>query len=267
MRLTVLGCSGSMASPTSAASSYLVTLDAVVPTGTTGAPARGATALLLDLGSGAFGPLQAQYDPAQLDAVVLTHLHPDHCADLTALEVWLRYGPGAGTPPLRVLGPVGLRERILELTHMDDAALAATFALEVLAPGDTAVVGAVELSAHEALHPVPALSYTLTGPSSVHDGEARLAYTGDTDMCEGVLAAARDVDLLLCEAAFAREDEPRGVHLSGARAGRLALEAGAHRVVLTHLQPWADEQAIVTAARSELGREVELARPGAVYAM
>ena len=71
MRLTVVGCSGSVPGPDSAASSYLVEQDGF--------------RLLLDLGSGAFGALQRHLDPAEVDAVVLSHLHPDHCFDLAPM--------------------------------------------------------------------------------------------------------------------------------------------------------------------------------------
>ena len=87
MRLTVLGCAGSGPGPTSPASSYLIT--------------AGDTRLLVDLGNGSFGVLQRHLDPWLLDAVVLSHLHADHCADMTNLVVHRRYHPDAppGTAP------------------------------------------------------------------------------------------------------------------------------------------------------------------------
>ena len=99
MKLTILGCSGSAPGPDGPASSYLVEHDGF--------------RLLLDLGSGAFGALQRHLDPAEVDAVVLSHLHPDHCLDLTALVVHHRYGPPAGAlPPVPLLGPAGTRDRL-----------------------------------------------------------------------------------------------------------------------------------------------------------
>nr|MBA2717467.1 MBL fold metallo-hydrolase [Propionibacteriales bacterium] len=71
MKLTVVGCSGSLPGPESAASCYLLE-----------APYEGRTfRLLLDLGSGALGPLQRYADLAAIDAVALSHLHADHCLD------------------------------------------------------------------------------------------------------------------------------------------------------------------------------------------
>ena len=77
MRLTVIGCSGSFPGPDSPASCYLIQ-----------APYEGRTfSIVLDLGPGALGALQRVIDPRELDAVMLTHLHPDHCLDCTGLFV------------------------------------------------------------------------------------------------------------------------------------------------------------------------------------
>ncbi|MDT4924242.1 MAG: hypothetical protein QOG01_1955, partial [Pseudonocardiales bacterium] len=70
MKVTVLGCSGSVPGPDSAASGYLIEAEGY--------------RLLLDLGHGAFGALQRYVQPTDVDAIVISHLHPDHCIDLTA---------------------------------------------------------------------------------------------------------------------------------------------------------------------------------------
>lgn len=254
MILTVLGCSGSMPGPNSAASSYLVT-------GTDG------TNLLLDLGSGAFGPLQRHLQPHELDAVVLSHLHPDHCADLTALAVWLRYGPGIGRGPMRVLGPSGTAARIAELTHLGPQEVAETFQVETFTDRAETTVGGLTVTPFQVEHPVEA--YGVRVSESGPEGAVVLGYTGDTDACTGVSALARGVDLLLAEAAFPEEEPVRGIHLTGSRAGQLARDAGARAVVLTHIQPWVDAEGVLAAARERLDVDVPvgLARPGASYAL
>ncbi|GMA31962.1 MBL fold metallo-hydrolase [Litorihabitans aurantiacus] len=268
MRLTVVGCSGSMPGPGSAASSYLVQSDGTAPSPGDAAANR-TWNVLLDLGSGAFGPLQTLLQPHDVDAVLLSHLHPDHCADLTALAVWLRYGPGSvlGTggavPPerrVRVIGPAGTAERLAELSMEMPGDVAATFDVETVADGDELAVGPLRVAAHEVRHPVTAFAYRLTGP----DGEV-LTYTGDTDSCDGVERAAAGADLLLSEAAFTDGvDEVRGIHLTGSRAGALARDAGVRRLLLTHLQPWADPERIRDDAAAVYDGPVALARAGQV---
>ena len=103
MRLTVVGCSGSYPGPDSAASCYLVEED----------DASGRTwRILLDLGSGALGALQRYADPLAMDAVFLSHLHPDHCMDLCGYHVLRRYHPAGAQPRIPVWGPVGSAERM-----------------------------------------------------------------------------------------------------------------------------------------------------------
>src|SRR3712207_2579691 len=110
MRLTVVGCSGSFPGPTSSASCYLLE-----------APYDGRTyRLVLDLGNGAFGSLQRHIDPLSVDAVALSHLHADHCLDLTSYYVQRRYHPDGPHPRVPVLGPGGAADRLANasgLTH------------------------------------------------------------------------------------------------------------------------------------------------------
>ncbi|MDR1152364.1 MAG: MBL fold metallo-hydrolase, partial [Bifidobacteriaceae bacterium] len=107
VRLTVVGCSGSMAGPDSPASCYLVQTEDL---------AGRTWSLILDLGSGAFGRLQRYIDPARIDAVCFSHLHADHCADIVGLAVWAKWAPGGPLAPIPVYGPSGTVGRIRQLT-------------------------------------------------------------------------------------------------------------------------------------------------------
>ncbi len=72
---------------------------------------------------------------------------------------------------------------------------------------------------------------------SAWDEEQSVAFVFDTRWCEGGLRLARDADLLLCESTFTDEDAQLAHdygHMTAGEAGRLAAEAGAHQLVLTH---------------------------------
>ncbi|MEE6280451.1 MBL fold metallo-hydrolase [Georgenia sp. MJ170] len=256
MRLTVVGSSGSMSGPRSAASCYLVQASDGDRTWN----------VLLDLGSGAFGSLMRYLDPALIDAVVLSHLHADHVVDMTGLEVYLRYGPGGALPPVRVLGPAATPERVAALTMDTVESLGESFEFETLDAGSVHQVGPLRIEPREVNHPIEAYGLRITGPSTTGEGDVVLGYSGDTDTCDGLLEVAADADLLLCEAAFQEgRDAVRGIHLTGLRAGQAAHQAGAKHLVLTHLQPWNDAETIRTEARSAFGGPIGLAEPGATW--
>src|SRR5699024_4466885 len=97
--------------------------------------------VLLDLGSGAFGALQRHTDPDSLDAVVLSHLHPDHCLDLTALKVWRAHGPGGSGGDLPVYGPPGTAERMARAYGVDKPSPMTGMSFRTLTDGRTFTVG------------------------------------------------------------------------------------------------------------------------------
>lgn len=262
MRLVVVGCAGSFPGPDAAASAYLVQAD----------DADGRTwTVLLDLGNGALGPLQRYGDPTALDAIALSHLHADHVADLVVLNVLRRYHPDGALPPVDLYGPEGTTERLAQLAGKDPATdMGGQFTVRTWDPAAPVTVGPLTLEPVPVEHPVPAFGVRVTGPAE--DDPARrvvLAYTGDTDECAGLDALAAGADLLLAESAYleGRDDEVRGVHLTGRRAGAVATRGGARRLVLTHVPPWNDPQVTLAEARDVYDGPLALARPGDVHVL
>ncbi len=253
MRLTVIGSAGSVAGPDNPASCYVLEAD----------DAGRTWRIVMDLGSGAVGPLQSLTDPARLDGVLISHGHPDHCADLASLSVWCRYGPSAGEelPAIPLWGPVGIDARVRELEGATDDAGLAPFDWAPLEPGETRALGPFAVTAFAAWHPVPALAYRIEGPAE-RGGRAVLTFTGDTDLSDEVVEAARDADLLLAEAGWAhREVNPPGIHLTGDQAGLLASRASARRLVVTHVASWVDPAGTLEQARRH-APSAALAAPG-----
>ena len=111
MRLTIIGCSGSMSGPQSSASSYLVQADGVDADG-----ALRTYSIVLDLGPGSMGQLLRHLDPAQLDAIAISHCHADHMVDLVGMHVYRRWLPTGALGPVACLGPSELLERLQGLT-------------------------------------------------------------------------------------------------------------------------------------------------------
>lgn len=257
MRLVVVGSSGSVSGPDSASSSYLVQADE-----------GGRTySVLLDLGSGAFGQLLRYAQPEDLDAVLLSHLHADHVVDLAALDVYLRYGPGSPHQPMPLWGPEGTDQRLVDLTGEPEDGRCA-YQTHGLAPREPIQIGPLLIEPFPVLHPLPAFAFRITGPAEDGGGTRTLVYTGDTDSCDGVTAAATGADLLLSEAAFEEcRDEVRGIHLTGRRAGELATEAAVQRLVLTHIPPWTSRETVRAEACTSYGGPIDVAQPGLTIAL
>ena len=262
----MIGCAGSFPGPGSAASSYLVQAE----------DAAGRTwSILLDLGNGALGPLQTAMDPAELDAVGLSHLHPDHVADISSLYVYLKYRPAQSGParlrPMPVHGPFGTASRLGEAYGLEPGeTMADHLAVHTWRPGRGVRVGPLTMTPVAVEHPVPAYGVRVQGPAEDDpDRLVTLAYTGDSDACAGVDALAREADVLLAEAAFVegRDDDVRGIHLTGRRAGLAAHTGGARRLVLTHVPAWNDPEVGLTEAREVYQGPIDLARPGLVVVL
>jgi ribonuclease BN (tRNA processing enzyme) len=252
VKLTVLGCSGSTPGPDSPASGYLLEADGY--------------RLVLDLGHGAFGALQRYVRPTEVDAIMVSHLHADHCIDLTAYLAALRYG-GAGyrlpgpTARIPLIGPAGTRDRIAAAYDplARKLALQELFAFSTPTDGD---LGPFRVAFAAMNHPVPTQAVRVTC------GDRSLVYSGDTGESADLVTLAKGADLLLCEATLGPDDpQPPGLHLTGRQAGEHAAAAGVGRLIVTHVPPWGSREVAATEAAGAYDGSVEAATPGAEFSI
>lgn len=236
MELTVLGCSGSYgAPPFGACSGYLVR--------------GGGAAVWVDCGSGTLPHLQQHARIEELSAVVLTHQHPDHCADIYGLHVLMRYGlERSGLP---VFAPEGLEERLGGL--VDD--WSDTFDWKVVGDGDGVELADLGLRFSRTDHPPPTYAVEIAA-----DGK-RMVYTADTGPGWTAGAFGAGADLVLSEATYQQGHKGVAWHLTAHEAGSAAREAGASRLILTHLWPQLDPLESVREGTEAFGEPITLATP------
>ena len=214
------------------------------------------SSVLLDLGQGSFARLADTLDPAALDAVVISHLHPDHFIDLVALRHYLRWEKPRRR--VRVIGPVGLDER-LDALHGEPGFSAASLDVELLRE-ETFTVASFEIRAARVTHTQSSFGFRVSTGTS---GAPGLVYSGDCGRAEDLDVLAHRGDTLLCEVSFGPGPVVAGAgHLDGPAVGDLATRVRAGRVLLTHLQMGYDRDATIESVRARFDGPVELVDPG-----
>jgi ribonuclease BN (tRNA processing enzyme) len=243
MRLTVLGGCGAYPEAGQACSGYLVEHDGF--------------RLQVDLGYAVVPRLFELISAADVDAVFITHGHPDHCADLNPL-LRARVLGGETLPPLPVYALPGALDAVLALDR--PGMLADGYVLHELTPGSSLDIGPFGVRTRLLPHSRPNAGVRLAA------GGQALSYTGDTGPDDGVVDLARGADLLLAEASFADEvpEDLLGTLSSAHQQGRQAAAAGTGRLLLTHLLPGTDPAAALAAAGQSYRGEVGVATPGLV---
>lgn len=214
------------------------------------------TALLLDLGQGSFPRLAGALEPSSLDAVLVSHLHPDHFIDLVPLRHYLAY---QFTPPrrVRVLGPAGLADRI-DALHGAPGFTARTLDCEAIGGGGRAI-GDLRVEARRVTHTEESYAFRV----AVGD-DPGLVYSGDCGRAEDLAPLIRTGDTLLVEASFGPGPvAPGAQHLDAPSIAALARVTAPARVLLTHLQMGVDRLATVAIVAAAVGSDVvELVEPG-----
>lgn len=236
MRLTILGMNGPFPAPGSATSGYLLRC--------------GEASIALDLGCATLPRLTALTAPEALSALILTHWHYDHCADVLPLLYRLE----AMGALLHIYAPVDEQSPVRKAVQASSAVV-----LHDLRPGDCFCVGDVAVQTFAARHPVPALMLRLT-----HEGST-LCYTGDTNTLADLTDFAQGADLLLADGLFTEATWGEGKpHLSAAHVAQLAVDASVRRFVITHLNPTLDPATLLREARA-IRTDANLAAIGDSY--
>lgn len=242
MKITVLGGCGAWPAAGQACSGYLVEHEGF--------------RLVLDPGYATLPQLLKDTAAEQIDAVLISHGHPDHCADLNPL---LRARALGKAPPsaLPVHTLPGAMNAVLALDN--PRMLAGAYTLREFSAGHRFEAGPFQVDTWALPHFVPNAGMRLTADGHV------LAYTGDTGPSPDIATMARDADVLLAEATFPGQVLPAqdAPYLSTARqAGEYAAKAGARRLVLTHLWPGTDPSTAHAAARRVYSADLDIATPG-----
>ncbi|HSL26630.1 MAG TPA: MBL fold metallo-hydrolase [Acidimicrobiia bacterium] len=242
MKLSIIGSSGTYPVRGRPTSSYLVE--------------QGSTRIWCDAGPGTFMMLPVAAD--LLDAIVISHQHPDHCLDvLTAFHAFrYRPQPRSGVP---VYCPQSVIDKLRGFVDdYQNGHLETTCHFRPVGDGDAVTIGEIVVRFRATDHSVPTVASRWEANGRV------LAYSADTGPEGEWMEVARDADLFLCEASYqgAAGVEPYPHHLTATEAGEIARTMGARNLMLTHIPPHLDPTRSVKEAELAFDRPVALAVPG-----
>lgn len=236
LSVTVLGCSGTYAGAGGACSGYLVR--------------GGGATVLLDAGAGTLANLQQHVRLDELDAVVVTHSHPDHWVEVPVLRNALTYVLGRGGVPLfSTAETLGLVEAV------GHGRIGEAFAAEVVTDGSEFRIGPLSFRCSRTDHPPETLGVR------VDLDDRSLGYTADTGPGWSLSELGSGLDVAISEATFSDQDPDLegAVHLTAGQAGAAARAAGVGRLLVTHVLPTRSVHEAVVEAGEAYGAPVEAA--------
>lgn len=216
MKLHTLGCWGAYPYKDEGTTSYLL-------------QGEDGFNLLIDCGSRAVNELEKVMSPLDLDAVLISHYHPDHVADLGVLRHYFQLYPKHLWEP-KVLPIYAHDEDDAEFAKLTLPGVSQGHAYDV---AGSQTIGPFEISFIKTVHPVVCYAFRIAEQST---GQV-FVFTADTGYFEGLADFCRGADLLLADVYLYEGNENHIAHLTTKEGGLLAQEAGVKRLVLTHMPP------------------------------
>jgi len=212
--------------------------------------------LLIDPGYGVATALSIG-DGITFDAVLVSHAHPDHCADLNPILRGRAWADDS-LPPLPVYALSGALDAVLALDRPE--VLAGSYVIDETEPNDELRIGPFQVITAPLPHPRPNLGFRINA------GRRSIVYTGDCGPSDELIHLADGANLLLAEASYAEAVPPENIGSlsSAADVGQEAARSGVERLVLTHLMPNTNETDAIAAGARHFARSITVARPGLV---
>ncbi len=243
MKLTILGCYGPYPKAGGACSGYLLEDED--------------TKILIDCGNGVLSKLFYHCDDLdKLDAIFISHLHPDHMSDLMILRysIFIKKMFGKLNKSIPVYLPANPIEDYERIQYHD------TFILNTINEETEIYIKNIKVNFKKTNHSVECYAMSFK-----KDGR-KFVYSGDTKYFNELIDFVDESHLFLCEANILHKDMTENVpHLSGKQAAEIALKAGAEKIILTHLLPEINIDDLFKEAKEVFPHNIEIAEEGKSY--
>jgi len=242
LSLTILGCSGSYAAAGEACSGYLVR--------------SGQTSIWVDCGPGTLSTLQQHIALDQLDAILVSHHHPDHCAELPVVYNAYKYFTSVSS--IKVISTSDVR-RVTD-AFQPEGNSSDVFDWEIVADSSVCEVGDISVSFSRTDHPVETLAMRFSC------GSESIVYTADTGKNWSVSELGFGANIVLGEGTLLDQNADSSIpHISCGHLASEANEAKAHRLIVTHVPPGSDPAKHLEEAAAVFDGQVELATAGRTF--
>jgi len=248
LQLTILGSSAAYPRAGGACSGYLVE--------------EGKTKLLVDCGTGVLSNLQKVAALKDVNHIVLSHFHADHCFDVIPYRYALMRPLNKTLHPHLHLPPGG-KEALLKVVSAFNTSptfFSAYFQVEEYNPEAGLKLGDLSIEFTSVKHYIKSYAMAISGSK-------RLVYSADSGLCDELAELAQGADLFLCEATRGEHDEAEWGHLAGGEVGALSRKAKVKRLLLTHFWPDHDYTLNIKEAEAAFGKPVEVAEELRTYVL
>ncbi|WP_110114358.1 MBL fold metallo-hydrolase [Bacillus sp. CGMCC 1.16541] len=242
MKVTVVGFWGGYPHRNEATSSYLVEHEEF--------------SLLVDCGSGSLAQLQNYIQPEDVDAMIISHYHHDHVADVGVFQYarLIQKHLGNALDVLPIYGHAHDKQGFERLTHTD---ITQGFAYD---PNESLQVGPFTISFLKTKHPVTCYAMRIQA------GDEVVVYTADSSYLEEFVSFSTHADLLICECNFYGHQDGSGAgHMTSIEAGKLASNSNVKQLMLTHLPHYGDHQQLVAEVNQHFKGDITLAHAGLTW--
>lgn len=243
MKLTIIGCMGAYPTKEMATSSYLLESNQFK--------------LLIDVGSGSFQNLSKIMEPTDLDAVILTHYHHDHIADLGVLQYAHQLKPVLeGTNPKHLNIYAHQNSDIFPNLTMPNVSTGHAYQAD-----ETLRIGPFKITFLKTIHPV--ICYALR----IEDKYTKkvMVFTADSAYLADFITFAKDANLFLADGMLLDGNENHPAHMTSAQVAKIAELANVEKVVITHLPPLQQDLLLSQAKAVNPDLEITLAKDFDVY--
>lgn len=237
MKITVIGFWGGYPAKNEASSGYLLEYDDY--------------RVLLDCGSGVLSQLQNHLRPEELDAVVVSHYHPDHIADIGVLQhALLIHKALSGEQKTVPIYGHAIDEGAFNQLSYKDITKGVAYTAE-----QSIYIGPFTFSFMETKHPVPCFAMRIEVDGHV------LVYTGDSAYMDELVDFSKNASILLCESNLYSNQEGAQIgHMTAREAGTLAHKADVQLLILTHLPHYGDHEQLQKEAAEVFNRGIAVAK-------